>query len=78
VTSYRQLPVNMFQIQTEFRDARGIPIQITDHPSGDLYPCWSPDGSRIAFASERTGNSEIWIVELAPMPRRATGRVGGE
>jgi Tol biopolymer transport system component len=25
-------------------------------------PAWSPDGSKIAFASERTGNVDIWVM----------------
>ena len=26
------------------------------------YPTWSPDGSRIAFSSERSGNRDLWVV----------------
>ena len=28
----------------------------------DLLPAWSPDGQRIAFASTRDGNSEIYVM----------------
>ncbi len=28
----------------------------------DKWPAWSPDGSRIAFISDRTGEEEIWVV----------------
>ena len=28
----------------------------------DKWPSWSPDGSRIAFISDRTGEEEIWVV----------------
>jgi TolB protein len=36
--------------------------QLTHHPARDENPDWSPDGSQIAFYSERTGNGQIWIV----------------
>jgi Tol biopolymer transport system component len=29
---------------------------------GDLLPVWSPDGTRLAFASDRTGKLEVWVV----------------
>jgi eukaryotic-like serine/threonine-protein kinase len=34
---------------------RGEPIRLTDDPSDDHEPSFSPDGSRIAFRSERDG-----------------------
>jgi eukaryotic-like serine/threonine-protein kinase len=33
--------------------ARGVPSRLTFHPSHDMFPLWSPDGSRIAFSSLR-------------------------
>lgn len=30
-----------------------------------IAPMWSPDGGRIAFSSNRTGNWEIYVVDLA-------------
>ena len=36
---------------------------LTDHPDHyDWRPTWSPDGSKIAFASERDGNYEIYVM----------------
>lgn len=32
--------------------------------TGNIDPAWSPDGKQIAFASTRTGNSEIWVVNV--------------
>lgn len=29
----------------------------------DIHPDWSPDGRRIAFASDRGGEFEIWVVD---------------
>jgi eukaryotic-like serine/threonine-protein kinase len=33
--------------------ASGIPSRLTFHPSHDIFPLWSPDGTRIAFSSIR-------------------------
>jgi dipeptidyl aminopeptidase/acylaminoacyl peptidase len=31
--------------------------------SNDFYPRWSPDGNRIAFVSDRSGNYDIWTCD---------------
>lgn len=38
------------------------PTALTTDPELDSYPDWSPDGSRIAFRSDRSGNIEVWSV----------------
>ena len=38
-------------------------IQLTDHPADDISPAWSPDGNRIAFTSNRSGDNEIYIID---------------
>lgn len=44
-------------------DARGgSPIPLTDHPASDRSPAWFPDGSAIAFVSERGGTPDVWKV----------------
>ena len=35
---------------------------LTRHPASDVYPTWSPDGSRIAFRTGRDGNDEIYVM----------------
>jgi tol-pal system beta propeller repeat protein TolB len=38
-------------------------ISLTDDLFNDEDPCWSPDGERIAFTSDRDGNDEIYIMQ---------------
>jgi Tol biopolymer transport system component len=45
-------------------DAEAYEItQITFEPSYEGQPAWSPDGSKIAFVSNRDGNYEIYIMD---------------
>ena len=37
-------------------------LKITDNDWRDEYPRWSPDGRRIAFSSNRTGNFDIYVM----------------
>ena len=39
----------------------GTVVNLTKHPSADAYPSLSPDATRIAFASDRDGNFDIWV-----------------
>lgn len=36
--------------------------QLTNSPADDADPCWAPDGSRIAFSSDRNGNYDIYAM----------------
>ena len=38
------------------------PINLTNDPSLDRWPTWSPDGEWIAFTSNRSGVSEIYAM----------------
>ena len=44
-------------------DGRAV-TQITSDPAADVQPCFSPDGKRIAFASNRSGNWDLWLIGL--------------
>ena len=41
------------------------PLRLTNHLADDRDPAWSPDGRRLAFASNRDGNWELYILEVA-------------
>jgi TolB protein len=39
-------------------------MQITDHPLIDTEPSWSKDGRSVVFMSDRTGQPQIYQIEL--------------
>ena len=40
-------------------------LPLAEGQSGFLSaPAWSPDGSRLAYAADRDGNSDIWLMDL--------------
>jgi len=42
----------------------GPPVRITEHPATDAIPNWSADGKSIYFASQRTGQWQIWKLDV--------------
>jgi Tol biopolymer transport system component len=38
-------------------------VRLTNDPAYDILPAWSPDGTKIAFVSERDGNKEIYVMD---------------
>jgi hypothetical protein len=40
-------------------------INLTQDPASDNWPVWSPDATRIAFQSKRSGNLDIWLLYSA-------------
>ena len=40
----------------------GAAVALTIGSSYNSYPVWSPDGSRIAFASDRNGNFDVYVM----------------
>jgi WD40 repeat protein len=42
---------------------RGTVRRLTSNPAADGVPVWSPDGSRLAFASWRDGGSNLYLKE---------------
>lgn len=64
-------------------DGGSAPRQITSGTHRDSAPRWSPDGRELAFVSDRSGTSQIYLLDLAggeprqltDLPRGATDPV---
>ena len=56
LTGTEQPDITLINIET------GEARRLSPDPARDMYPTWSPDGSRLAFVSDREGNEEIYLV----------------
>jgi dipeptidyl aminopeptidase/acylaminoacyl peptidase len=45
-------------------DGKTPPRQLTTTEKKDHHPRWSPDGKKILFESTRSGNSQLWVIDL--------------
>lgn len=50
---------DIYTVSAQGGDAR----QLTTNAAFDSYPIWSPDGSKIAFASDREGALNIYVID---------------
>jgi len=51
----------------------GSPKRLTDDAFVETDPAWSPDGTKLAFSSDRAGGMDIWVRDLkAGTDRRLT------
>ena len=39
------------------------PVQLTFNNAFDGQPSFSPDGSKIIFTSDLSGNSDVWVMD---------------
>jgi dipeptidyl aminopeptidase/acylaminoacyl peptidase len=46
-------------------DGKSPPRQLTTTDKKDRHPRWSPDGRRILFESNRSGDGQLWVIDLA-------------
>jgi len=37
-------------------------VNLTNHPATDWWPAWSPDGTRVAFTSDRDGPHDLYVM----------------
>lgn len=42
----------------------GLARRLTVHPAYDFAPLWSPDGTKLAFTSDRHGNDDVFVLDL--------------
>ena len=43
-------------------DSANGPVNLTNNPAKDMKPAWSPDGSQLAFESDRSGQWQVWMM----------------
>lgn len=58
--------INVWSIPTtgSAADRAGKLARLTDDTAGDTYPTVSGDGKFLVYASQRSGNSDIWLKDL--------------
>ena len=72
VFSYRG---DLFSVDATGGEAR----QLTSNAAYDAYPVWSPDGRQIAFASDREGSLDVYVIpRQGGTPRRLTTHSANE
>src|SRR5882762_471320 len=62
------------QFDVFLMNANGTGVQrLTEHLGFDFWPSWSPDGSRIAFTSDRDSHNGVVNLEIYVMNADGTG-----
>ncbi len=59
-------------------DPTSPPIQLTEGVGNNYDPAWSPQGRLIAFSTDRSGRSEIWLAQLDTAEDRFLIAAGNE
>src|SRR5205807_1075369 len=57
-------------------DGKAPPRRLTNAAGkSDRHPRWSPDGKRILFESTRSGDSQLWVIDLSGGEARQLTRI---
>src|SRR5436309_9310085 len=57
----------------------GSPRQLTNAPQKkDKHPRWSPDGKRLLFESNRSGDNQLWVIDVGGGEARQLTHVSTE
>ena len=62
VEAYRSTTDYTLDVRSLTGDSN-IATNLTQNASDDWTPVWSPDGQRLAFASNRDGNTEVYVMD---------------
>lgn len=59
-------------------DQTSPPIQLTEGVGNNYDPAWSPQGRQVAFSTDRSGRSEVWLAQLDTAENRFIVAAGDE
>ena len=74
--SYANLQTNI--VIRSVTDPASAPIQLTEGVGNNYDPAWSPQGRQVAFSTDRSGRSEIWLAQLDTAENRFIVAAGDE
>lgn len=60
------------------RHTDGRAEQLISGPEDDADPAWSPDGTQVAYVSNRSGDYQVWVLDLADRTRRQVTTKAGQ
>jgi eukaryotic-like serine/threonine-protein kinase len=68
---------NIWRLKIGTSGERPVPVKFIYSTQGEDSPTYSPDGKRIAFASNRSGSYEIWVCDSDGRNQAAVTSLGG-